>query len=414
MTTIKAFLSGQVEGLPASEQEPSNVECKDALTDRLKKVYNYRDDSHKALLAKAWRERNSDKARLVSRKLLLAAPLFYSPPGSETWVRTTAVKPDNASDLIEDVLEDTLKTDATTTPLTTLSQRVLKILDSSAGDSLVSQETILEYLPIYAIIPWRALVKSGGVTSSEWFSSATGAMTTAIKAADDRLRQADETVKNDMKTWFAQVDPTELLTNHLAEIMACALAHSERVPPFIAASIQSVWMYHGLGTYIFLREAARTLGLNSPELLRELCCPLLNNQIMALVKLMIDEQANNTPVFPYIKIINTNFHSGVSTKRCIPLMYVLRQIICPISPKTKQGEGIWGKMCGVPSLDVRIPLAQAAMRLRRKHILTVREGETSEVMQQILGEIRDTPLGYDDTSSEQEAVDPDDLGNPPA
>ncbi|DAZ87771.1 TPA_asm: hypothetical protein [Metorhabdovirus 1] len=376
------------------------------------------------LLKSAWTLRNDPNRRLCARAVLLAAPMFYPVANGETFA--SQLVEENGKPILDvlinipQAIEDAGSSSRQTTGSSV--SRLLKAIETKETGpwGQVPSSEITRAFAVLGVYPWRTLVKSAGATEAPWFTTQGGIYVRMVTALNTTFTQAgsNSDILNDIARWYKDVDPSELTQSSHAAVMIRLLSRSALIPPYIAAAIQSVWMYHGLGTYLFLRHAASCLHITPIQLLSDVVMPLLNTTIDALCNLMIEEkkEAATRPYFPYIKILHSNFHINVSIKNAVPFMYLMRQIIEPLKPDAAlPTSGIWAKICPKPGDDICEVLYTAAIRLRRKHLLAVKPNVTSDLMKSVLedcasgmGQSRHPPRSdfeHDDDLSE--------LGDPP-
>nr|DAZ87843.1 TPA_asm: hypothetical protein [Clonorhabdovirus 2] len=376
------------------------------------------------LLKAAWAARNDSNRRLYARAILLASPMFFPMANGETFA--SQLNEPNGTGIVETLVTlpqaaERKDDSSSSTSVSSISRLIKAIETRETGPwGQVPDSEIARAFAVLGIYPWRTLVKSAGSTEAPWFTAQGGIYVRTVNALNTSFSQgqASSDILNEITHWYKDVDPTELIQSTHAVIMIRLLSRSPLIPPFIAAAIQSVWMYHGLGTYLFLRHAAACLHITPVQLLSDIVMPLLNSTIDALCNLMIEEkqEASTRPYFPYIKILHSNFHVNVSIKNAVPFMYLMRQIIEPLKPDAPiPTTGIWAKICPRPGDDVCEVLYTAAMRLRRKHLLAAKPDVTSELMQGVLEDCSAKQLVQRRSPRHQADLEDDisDLGDPP-
>nr|WFD53216.1 MAG: hypothetical protein [Dicrocoelium Rhabdo-like virus 1] len=439
MSNISKLLKSQIPENLGVHLTPE-LKLKDLQESELPKAYYCSADipSIARMLKNAWFERHSGGDRTLHKTVLLSAPLFYpvgvgktfipliedptkkpidvvgmifpsSPPpafseGSsvQSGVVTHPPPPPPATSSPPQQEDTNTKKDKKQKPPNEIKEQsqlptsLSRLLDfareiARARFTTISDVDILHIFATFGCLTWRALVKTTTQSNSPWMTNETGIYRRTINTIrsfvideEDRL----ELIK--IEGWYLDMSASDLASSDLVRVMISLLAHESVVPPYIAAAIQSVWMYHGMGTYLFLHEAAKQLGTKPVKLLMDMCLPAVNSTIESLVDLMEDQgNQKHIKVFPYLKILYPTFYSGAASKSSLAFMYLIRQILEPRTPGKEGQDGIWGKVVGKPGKDIQVVMYNAALKIRRKYMLSADEDQTSKLMQQV---IRETSL----------------------
>ncbi|WWV90393.1 MAG: hypothetical protein [Barnaclevirus sp.] len=368
------------------------------------------------LLQHAWNCRNTLKKKQAARYVLLAAPLFYPVSLSNTLI-TILPETDFTADVGGSFVDivPTVETPVAG-PSTAIGERVGDAVTIMKGslpvfpiEGLSAQEVTALFATV-GVLPWRGLVKSIDVRASPWVTSATGIFQRTIQSIksclEDREHQAYDQLVGSLIDWYANQNPSDLLSMPHASLMIRILVSpSVIIPPYIAASIQSVWRYHGMAPYVLLREASRVLNISPLQILKMSACPILNNTILGLLELMEAETKDNTGLFAYCKILNSALFPSAASKTSINFLYWIRQLIEPRDPNAiGEGTGIWQKICESPGTDIKRILHTAALKLRSKTLYAPDRDLTSNFMYEVLEEMSSLPIAVSDVLS-----DPDDL-----